>query len=122
MVKLGFFLASVLAVPFSLASSEDHRYRHGEAVELWVNKVRFFARLPVNRLRSRSNPVISSVLSRLDRMPTPKKLMNITRSHIVHRKPSITQRRSAVADGMNGRFTPLENTSVVMLCVIPATT
>ena len=35
-------VAAVLFSPPAHAGTDDHRYKQGEHVELWVNKVRFF--------------------------------------------------------------------------------
>lgn len=121
--------AVLLSVYDVQGGSSDHRYKQGEHVELWVNKVRWISyvaastvpRVASGHFRafsqvcvlttslSRSCPFIdNNAIDRLDPIRIHKRLTNITHCRTVLPKPSITLRIRKDA-GMSGRCTRLGN-------------
>jgi hypothetical protein len=136
--------AAALILQCAQAGTEDHTYKKGEHVELWVNKVRRMtirgSRMAVIALPSQRTTALREVhtvrlslfilfiyfysflpkTTRSDRMQTPKKLMNITHFRIAHRTHNIIPILPVVVS-TNGRFRTLGNTWGDMPFAIRAT-
>ena len=126
--------AAALTLQVAECGTDNHKYKEGDHIELWVNKVRnpsgddalqrpageedvnpsvivFKAIKTIIRLTS------FPTIHRSDRTRILKRHMNIIRFRTVHQKQSIIQMKRAV-DSMNGRVTTWVKSLVDTLSVI----
>ena len=121
--------AAALILQVSEAGTDNHRYKEGDHIELWVNKVRKpfetmasrpqWSPAPPRSLHCHQKQISNHFVSifRSGHMPILKRRMNIIHFPIVLQKQSIIQMKKA-ADLMNGRVTTWVKSLVGMHSVI----